>query len=426
MRLQKAGLDHFGDHPRHLGRDRRTIRPTPSTGNGSPACGLARPPTRSSRSETTWRIAVSRRASVWASGLGDECQEARLSAELPKLRAPGQSGRAPSTLRGLPQHRRRRHHRDRPPAGRRDPVGLVRARVRALGSDDYGVLGTLPHSGKVRGVLAEKMDAGHLIEAMDAVLRRLGGTPRVWRTDRLATVIVRGSGRSKRPSFGGQALQRRRRAVSAQAGNGEGSGPVLRPLRSRVAGGGPWEPPTSRKPGTSPRPSSPRISVTSANVADQTASAALFAELADAEPLLATALGPVPGHDRGTDHLRRRQRNGGLRRQPLLGAAPDSPEQRLLVRNRLGTATIDVVAPSGAVLVAHRLAPAGSGGWCAVSSTKRPSRPPSCRPSPRRDRATRRRTGCPEKRRSKRQHASWGPSGVEPVVDLSVYDEVAR
>ena len=57
----------------------------------------------------------------------------------------------------------------------------------------YVLLGTLPHSGRTRGVLAERMDQAHLVEAMDAVMRRLGGTARHWRTDRLATVIVPGS-----------------------------------------------------------------------------------------------------------------------------------------------------------------------------------------------------------------------------------------
>jgi len=56
------------------------------------------------------------------------------------------------------------------------------------------LLGTLPFSGRMRGVLAEHLDQAHLIEAMDGVLRRLGGTTRVWRTDRLATVIVPGTG----------------------------------------------------------------------------------------------------------------------------------------------------------------------------------------------------------------------------------------
>ena len=42
-------------------------------------------------------------------------------------------------------------------------------------------------------MLAESMDQAHLIEAMDQVMRRLGGTARKWRTDRLATVIVPGT-----------------------------------------------------------------------------------------------------------------------------------------------------------------------------------------------------------------------------------------
>jgi hypothetical protein len=37
------------------------------------------------------------------------------------------------------------------------------------------------------------MDQAHLIEAMDGVLRRLGGSTRKWRTDRLATVIRPGT-----------------------------------------------------------------------------------------------------------------------------------------------------------------------------------------------------------------------------------------
>jgi hypothetical protein len=37
----------------------------------------------------------------------------------------------------------------------------------------YVLLGTLSHSGRTRGVLAECMDQAHLVEAMDAVMRRL-------------------------------------------------------------------------------------------------------------------------------------------------------------------------------------------------------------------------------------------------------------
>ena len=51
------------------------------------------------------------------------------------------------------------------------------------GATAYVLLGTLSHSGRTRGVLSESMDQAYLIEAMDAVMRRLGGTARVWRTD---------------------------------------------------------------------------------------------------------------------------------------------------------------------------------------------------------------------------------------------------
>jgi hypothetical protein len=42
-------------------------------------------------------------------------------------------------------------------------------------------------------VLAESMDQAHLVEAMDAVLWRVGDTARQWHTDWLVTVIVPGS-----------------------------------------------------------------------------------------------------------------------------------------------------------------------------------------------------------------------------------------
>ena len=68
--------------------------------------------------------------------------------------------------------------------------------------------------------------------AMDEVMRRLGGTPRIWRTDRLATVIKPGTGTS-RPSLrpGRQALRGGRRTVPAPAGQPQGLRRVLGALR---------------------------------------------------------------------------------------------------------------------------------------------------------------------------------------------------
>jgi Mu transposase, C-terminal domain len=49
-------------------------------------------------------------------------------------------------------------------------------------------------------MFADSEDQPHLIEAIDGVLRRLGGTARRWRVDRMATVVDPGSGRLQ-PSF---------------------------------------------------------------------------------------------------------------------------------------------------------------------------------------------------------------------------------
>lgn len=86
------------------------------------------------------------------------------------------------------------------PAGAEMQWDWFERRKAPWGGTVYVLLGTLPHSSRVRGVLAESLDQAHLIEGIDAVLRRHGGTPRVWRTDRLATVIVPGT-RDVQPSF---------------------------------------------------------------------------------------------------------------------------------------------------------------------------------------------------------------------------------
>jgi len=58
------------------------------------------------------------------------------------------------------------------------------------GQPAFVLLGALSHSGRFRGVFCEQMTFGHLAEAMHRVLVDLGGTPRVWRTDRMATIVV--------------------------------------------------------------------------------------------------------------------------------------------------------------------------------------------------------------------------------------------
>ncbi len=63
------------------------------------------------------------------------------------------------------------------------------------GERAYVLVGALSHSGRVRGVFADGMTFAHLIEALDGVLRRLGGTTTSWRTDRMATFVYPGTDR---------------------------------------------------------------------------------------------------------------------------------------------------------------------------------------------------------------------------------------
>jgi transposase len=63
------------------------------------------------------------------------------------------------------------------------------------GEAAYVLVGALSHSGRFRGVFCEQMTFGHLAAAMHEVLVALGGTPRVWRTDRMAAIVTPQTGR---------------------------------------------------------------------------------------------------------------------------------------------------------------------------------------------------------------------------------------
>jgi transposase len=57
------------------------------------------------------------------------------------------------------------------------------------------LVGALAHSGRWRGTLASSEEQPHLIQALDATARKLGGLTRTWRFDRMATVCHPGSGK---------------------------------------------------------------------------------------------------------------------------------------------------------------------------------------------------------------------------------------
>jgi transposase len=81
------------------------------------------------------------------------------------------------------------------PAGEEIQWDWLELDVTPWGEKAFVLIGALSHSGRFRGVLCEQMTFGHLAEAMHRVLLGLGGTPRVWRTDRMATIVIPGTDR---------------------------------------------------------------------------------------------------------------------------------------------------------------------------------------------------------------------------------------
>lgn len=57
-----------------------------------------------------------------------------------------------------------------------------------MGEHAHLLVGALAHSGRWRAMLSESEHFAHGVQALDEMMRRLGGTARRWRFDRMATV----------------------------------------------------------------------------------------------------------------------------------------------------------------------------------------------------------------------------------------------
>jgi len=184
---------------RHLGRDRKTVRGY-LRGERQPGVRASAAPDPLAPFGAYLAARFADDPHIWATALFDEvvrlgygrsyvsfARQLRLAGLRPHCEAcAGVAGRATIEI----AH----------PAGEEIQWDWFERRNAPWGGTAYVLLGTLPYSSRVRGVLSESLDQPHLIEAIDAVLRRHGGTARIWRTDRLATVIVPGS-RDVQPSF---------------------------------------------------------------------------------------------------------------------------------------------------------------------------------------------------------------------------------
>jgi transposase len=222
----------------------------------------------------------------------------------------------------------------------------------------YVLLGTLPHSSRVRGVLAESLHQPHLIEAIDGVLRRHGGTPRIWRTDRLATVIVPGTG-DVQPSFAPVARYYGVVVEPCPPRRGNRKGAVESSVR--YVCGRWWRTMTAATPAQAQRSLDAFCSGPADARRRRTAAGATttVGALAAAEPLLALPAAPYPA----TVLVSRTVgANAAVAfRGNSYSVPPGLAGAQVQCRHRLGTGTVEIYSPAGARLAAHRLAPAGAG-----------------------------------------------------------------
>lgn len=256
-------------------------------------------------------------------------------------------------------------------------MGLGGATSCSVGGTCYGLLATLAHSGRTREVLTESMDQAHLIEAMDGVLRRLGGTAGAWRTDRLATVIVPGTAEVQ-ASFAPVAKhygaivtpcppRRGNRKGAVECGVKFMCGRWWRTMTATTmeqaqvsldvfwatTGDARLRPPGRyEEPGTPAGEGRPRWPT--------------VGELAAAEVLMALPPVPYPATVQVTRPVD--ERASVAFRGNRYSVNPGMTGMELRLAHRLGTNTVEIFTPAGGLLVSHQLAAAGAGSMVRTSA----------------------------------------------------------
>ena len=321
------------------------------------------------------------------------------------------------------------------PAGEEIQWDWAERRNAPWGGTCYGLLGTLAYSGRTREVLCESMDQPHLIEGIDAVLRRLGGTGRHWRTDRLATVIKPGTA-DVQASFAPVAKHYGAIVVPCPPRRGNRKGAVECGVKFMC--GRWWRTMTATTPEEA-QVSVDRFWATTGDARlrppgryadpDDVGDGERLAwptvgELADAEVLMALPPAPYPATIEVTRTVDGRAsvafRGNRYSVNPGMGGI------EVMVRHRLGTATVEIVTAAGVVLVSHRLAPPGAGSMVRTPehraaleavvlgqfSTARPCDRKANKP--------------PGAAALAERAKLFGAEGAEPAVDLDQLAEVIR
>ncbi len=221
------------------------------------------------------------------------------------------------------------------------------------GEKAYVLVGALSHSGRVRGVFADGMTFVHLIEALDGVLRRLGGTTRSWRTDRMATFVYPGTDRL-RPEAAAAAKHYGVTVAVCPANRPQRKGVVEKAIDYVTQSW--WR----AAPVSTPAEAQADLDRWSGAVADRRRRGhSTLGELAAAEPLLALPQLAFPAVHQAErvvadDALVAFESN-------RYSVPPGYAAQTVTVRARLGDVHLEIYSQAGRRIARHRRAPNGAG-----------------------------------------------------------------
>ncbi|HEV7451083.1 MAG TPA: IS21 family transposase, partial [Pseudonocardiaceae bacterium] len=207
-------------------------------------------------------------------------------------------------------------------------------------------------------MLAESEDQPHLIEALDGVLRRLGGVSRYWRFDRMATVCHPGSGRVT-ASFAAVARHYGAGVRICPARRGQRKGVVEK--ANHTAAQRWWRTLADELTPAAAQASLDRfcVRVGDARTRARDGARVTVAELAATEPLAQLPVAPYPA----AVAVRRMVSAQAL---VVLGGntysvPPGMAGRELIVRSPLGSPHLEVATEAGVVLARHHRAPDGAG-----------------------------------------------------------------
>jgi hypothetical protein len=226
------------------------------------------------------------------------------------------------------------------------------------GSKAYLLVGALAHSGRWRGVLCPSMDQPHLVDALDRVVRALGGLTLGWRFDRMATVVHPESGRVT-ASFAAVAKYYGVQVRPCPPRRGNRKGVVEK--ANHVAAQRFWR---TLPDELTPEQAQARLEAWCTRRGDvrmrpTAAGKASVATLAGAEPLRPAPSAPFPATvaESRTVSAQALVAWAGNR----YSVPPELAGLPVTVATRLGSGLLEVATTAGTVIARHRLAPAGAG-----------------------------------------------------------------